>query len=147
MIDCRATSTSILSIWNGVDAYLIEADKAYCSTSCPCNADLTKFATGSYTPYTLLWTIDKTANGARNFTYCSDAVKRTAYDAAILVDPSLDVDQTFNAAGFSKAFAWVESNWKCTGWCSKSYTKTIAGVSTTIPFGKYIYSDIDRYII
>jgi len=140
LVDCRTNFTNILSIYNGVDQYLIEADKQLCSSGCPCNLNSNKYSTNTtWLPYLSNWVQDP-LNGKTNFTGCSEASKSIAYNAAIKIDPRLDVDQTFNAIGFSKAFAWIETTFNCTGWCSKSY---VDSSGRTIPLFKYLYSDIN----
>ncbi len=146
MADCNTKYTSILSIWQGIDAYLVEADKILCSKSCPCIADKTLFA--SYSAYTTIingWTIDlNVKTGATDFSKCSDVAKSAAYDSAIKIDPRLDVDQSFNAAGFSKAFAFMEKTFECSGWCTKSYTVTSGTTTTTVPIFKYLYYGVNK---
>jgi hypothetical protein len=112
-----------------------------CSTNCPCaGTNFTGFAAKNPT-YTSNWVIDPL--GAQNFTMCSNSSKVTAYNAAIKIDGRLDTDQTFNAAGFATSFAYIEQAFKCTGWCSKQYILTTAGVNRTIPMLKYLYSNIN----
>ena len=136
MIDCRSPYTNILSIWNGVDAYVVEADKNLCSSNCPCALTATTFPT----TYTAKWIITPAPVGVTNFTACSDSTKMIAYNAAIKIDPRLDTDQSFNAAGFAKAFAYIEKTWECTGWCTTSYTDSL-NLPTVL--SKYIYNDIN----
>jgi hypothetical protein len=148
MVDCRATSTSILALWNGVDAYIIEADKRYCTAECPCNITPKTPSTFDQVlyPTSKNWVNDPLL-GVTNFTSCSDSVKLAAYNAAIKVDPTLDSDNSFNAAGFAKSFAYIEKTWNCTGWCSKTYpviTGTgVTAVTTTVPIFRFLYNDIN----
>jgi hypothetical protein len=140
LVDCRSNYTNILSIYNGIDQYLIEADKQFCSTACPCKVTTSKYATNTtWVPYFLNWVQDP-LNGATNFVACSEDSKAAAYNAAIKIDPRLDNDQTFNATGFAKAFSWIETTFSCTGWCTKQYTDS---KGQTIPLFKYLYSDIN----
>lgn len=127
-----------------MDEYLIQADKTLCHTGCPCGLEITNSTVltsyKDYTPYMTDYIIYP--GEATTFEKCPNASKFIAYEEAIKKDPKLDAEQTFNAVGFSKAFAWVESTFKCTGWCKTEYTAS-NGV-TKIPLFKYLYNDINK---
>jgi hypothetical protein len=152
LVDCNAqasstSSFSIANIWKGIDSFIVESDKLFCTSGCPCNLSNTTDFIKNYPLLYAGYKID-TINGVKNFTTCPEGATMKAYENAVASDPTLDYNQTFTAPGFGKMFAWIENTFQCTGWCAKEYpvTTSVNGVSvtTTVPLVKYLYSDINK---
>jgi len=138
-VSCKSNYTALLSIWNGIDTYLIEADKSLCSSNCPCGlTNTTAYAT--YAAYTSTYSVQ--TGQTVNFTNCPAAAVTAAYDNAVKNNKEFDTTQTFSASGFAKAYAYVESFWSCTGFCVKEYEK-VSGSGVKTPIFRYLFNDIN----
>jgi hypothetical protein len=144
---CTAKINGLMDVWNGIDSYLLNADRAFCSTECPCFISNTiPFEYNSTVSSDFLsWTRTQTIeDGAINFQACPANVKRNAYIQAKQLYPLFDPDQQFNDEKFFDYMGRFENHFKCTGFCTNKYKIQESGQEFTMY--KYLFTNINNGI-
>lgn len=143
-LNCNTGYDGILALWNGVDAYLQEANNALCSTDCPCYfTNVTGFESNStIEPYYKNWVKTQDPAGSTAFPNCTEASKYNALQRTLAIDNGVEEMKTFDPFKFGGYMGMVENFFDCSGWCNTTYFDTVNNKSES--FYKYLFSDINR---
>lgn len=143
-VSCNGQFNGILSVWQGVDTYLQQANNALCSEECPCAlTNQTGYVTNS-TILPMYKSMNRTdnPNGAISFSNCSDSVRYRALNRAKELDPLLEAEGEFDPLNFAQYMATVENYFSCAGWCNTTYFDT--NTNQTTQMFKYLFTDINK---
>lgn len=143
-LSCNTGYTGILSLWNGVDAYLQEANNALCSKDCPCYfTNITGFISNSTVePYYKNWTKTQDSQASIAFPNCSEAIRSNALEKTKATDTGIEDMKTFDPVNFAGYMGFVENFFDCSGWCNTTYYDSVNEKQEA--FYKYLFSDINR---
>ena len=116
----------MLSIWENMDTYLHNVDKALCSNDCPCsiNGGISFSEDPEYGDEYKKWVTTNVSYGAVSFKQCSRAVKQEVYDVTKKDNSNFDTDGSFNMEEFAEYMGRIEERFKCVGWCNTKYPST-----------------------
>lgn len=149
LVDCKQ-SQGILQLWEGVDSYMIEADKALCSPDCPCYfSDSEKFKLDEVNiSLYKKWTKSTSKiNGYRNISSCPQNIKNKVLSNAQKLDSKFNTDTKsgFNETLFYQSFAMFENYFNCSGWCTTEYADSDLTKPKTVML-KYLFTDVGRLV-
>jgi hypothetical protein len=134
-----------MEVWQGLDGYLLNADRALCSAECPCY--ITNTIPFQYNetvqPIYSQWVTTPQDLGAVNFQGCPTAVKRTVYNQAVQSSELFDPEpKQFNEQKFWDYMSRFEDQFSCTGFCFNTYIDKNSGKESKM--FKYLFTDINK---
>jgi hypothetical protein len=132
-----------------LDVYMAKVDETFCSARCPCDIatqNLSKFA-GQAKSIFDLWSIAFSTK-TYNFGNCPSQVKTDTFNLAEATDYSVSFNfnyrnssETFDQDNFFKTWNYLETTYKCSGFCNTTYTDTLNKNRTMY---KYLFSDVNN---
>jgi len=142
---CNAKINGLMEVWQGLDNYLLNADRAFCSQECPCfigNTVPFEFNT-TVAPSFQKWVrTNQNGGGAINFQGCPGNVRQNVYNEAVGSNPLFDPNKQFNDQRFFDYMSRFENQFKCTGFCFNRYKNPSTNEDQTL--WKYMFSDINN---
>lgn len=144
LFGCNAPINGIMSIWRGMDNYLVNVDQNLCSPACPCFISNTgAFTTNQFAaPFFNQFTRSTNPADPINFQGCSNTVHVNVYNAARLANGDFDPNNDFNQENFWAYMARVENRFQCSGFCQNNYFNTVTNSQFFIT--KFLFTDINR---
>ncbi len=145
-LGCDARITGILSVWRGMDDYLVSVDRALCSQECPCrldNPDEFRNNPNTVNAYNT-WSILAENYAATAFQNCSSSVQANTLSRVLNTANTSGryFPDSFDPSAFALYMQKIEREFMCTGWCKIIYY--VPPTNTQITFSKYLFSDINR---
>jgi len=151
-VGCQSKYTGVLNAWNYIDTYLIKVDSNFCTADCPgyFKNPLDYTSNTNAALYYPFWTksLDETdvAKGlaATHFQNCTAAVRQNAVNEFVTARNNAEETKGFKPDVFADYWAFIENEFECSGWCTTTYQRTVAGLPTTFGMYKYLFSGLGR---
>jgi hypothetical protein len=145
-LGCNSKYTGVLDAWKYIDTYLIKVDSNFCTADCPgyFSNPLAYTSNTNAAVYYNLWTKSLDQTGATHFQNCTAAVQQNAVNQFVTARNNAEETKGFKADVFADYWAYIENEFECSGWCTTTYERTVAGVPTTFGMYKYLFSGLGR---
>jgi hypothetical protein len=134
----------MMESWKGIDTYLQQVDRLFCSYKCPCYIKYNDvFLTNPRTAFiSTKWVRVYNGTGPINFQSCPVSVQDEALISAKYLNQDFDTYDNFNQLDFFQYMNKLELSKNCSGWCNITYYNNATFTNTLMT--KYLFSDVNR---